>query len=114
MAGMHFEPAPCWGRRGAESCTACTLLQMPADYRGPFPGLALKLPAVQSIGTDAEFCRNRRSAGAVIPGPSVGAEQHGVGAVAHAVSVLPLVPAGHPCRLGAPEMGAACAAVQTN
>lgn len=97
---MQLAMQPCWGRRDAAICTDCTLLQMPADYTGSFPAMELQLPAVEYIGTDAEFCPNRRSAGTIVPGPSVGTELGAVSAVAHSVDCAQLAGAASPCVVG--------------
>ena len=113
MARITLELSPCWGRRGAEICTGCELLQMPADYSGSFPAMQMLLPAVENIGTDAEFCPNRLSAGMVGPGPSVGVDQKDVGGRAHPVTVRPAQGVGVSLHVGSLERAAACADART-
>lgn len=80
---MRLQPKPCWGRADATVCTSCALLQMPADYTGNFPVMDLQLPAVEHIGTDAEFCAERRSSGTHFPDASVSGESSGVRALGY-------------------------------
>jgi hypothetical protein len=105
---MRLEPLPGWGRAGATVCNDCTLRQMPADYTGSFPTMALQLPAVEHIGTDAEFCAERRSPGTVVPGPSVTGELSGVGALAyvrHGTDCAPSHADGVCLTVGSPKGG---------
>lgn len=120
---MRLTEQPCWGRCDAAICTACTLLQMPADYTGSFPAMELQLPAVEYIpiivkgevvGAE-EFCPNRRSAGMHSPDASVGVDLQGVSAVAHAVDCAPASGQGEPLDLGnvATTAGAGVANIST-
>lgn len=60
---LPLDDRPCWGRADATICDDCTLLRLPTDTAAGWPELQIILPAVEHIGTDAEFCPNRRSAG---------------------------------------------------
>lgn len=99
MRGAVLEPIPileqrlCFGRQGDDQCKACTLRVLPSDYTGGFPSLNVIVPDMRvhllkrPDGTPYTelVCHGRRTASTVVPGPSVGGSDGGVGAHAYRV-----------------------------
>jgi len=104
----------CLGREGDDQCTACTLRVAPADYTGYFPALAVIVPNLQERGLGEWrrlHCLDRRTDDTHFPGASVGGDQGGVGAVAHAAECAPSdgvgvsLPRGASCNHSAHRIG---------
>jgi hypothetical protein len=92
LADAELQPIPllehraCFGQYGDDQCTACVLRVQPQDYAGQFPALSVIVPdmRVQVLYRPDRthytelVCRDRRIAGTVVPGPSVGSSEGGV------------------------------------
>lgn len=99
LADAALQPMPllehraCLGRYGDEQCAACVLRVDPKDYSGRFPALDVIVPNMRvqllkrpdSTPYTELFCRDRRTASTVVPGPSVGTSEGGVCLHAHTV-----------------------------